>query len=128
MACVFVHATCGDAKGNWFDEVYFVIPSDRACEGRFIYDGSGRINAKNPSDKAARNMIEALKLDHRGLDNERKKVIQNIERELLSIGPDWDEVEMEIVSLSTGDEKGRMVGFAQVARRYLEEERDERVL
>lgn len=119
--------TCGEAKGDWYDEQDFVIPSETECEGRFIYDGSGRIEAKSPSDRAARNMIGVLKLDDPRLDNERKKVIQDIEGDLLSNGPDWDEVEMEIVSLSTPDDEGRMTGFAQVARRYLEEERGERL-
>ena len=127
MADRFPHATCGDAKGDWYDERDFVIPSDSGCEDRFVYDGSGRIDTKDPCDLAARNMIEALKLGHPSLDSERKKVVQGIERDLLSGGPDWSEVEREMVSLNTADEEGRMTGFAQVARRYLEEERDARV-
>ena len=124
----FPHATCGDAKGDWYDEQDFVMPSDPDCEDRFSYDAAGRIGAKNPADRAARNMIEALRLGSPSLDNERKKVIQNVEWELLSDDPNWNEVEREISSLDTPDESGKMVGFAQVARRYLEEERDERAL
>ena len=127
MAETFLSSTCGDAKGDWYDEQDFVMPSDAECEHRFIYDGSGRIETKNPSDRAARNMIEALKLDHPRLDNERKKVILDIERDFLSNGPDWNDVEMEIISLNTPDDEGRLIGFAQVARRYLEEERGERL-
>ena len=123
----FLKSTCGEAKGDWYDEQDFVMPSEAECEDRFIYDGSGCIETKNPSDRAARNMIEVLKLDHPRLDNDRKKVIQDIEGDLLSNGPGWDDVEMEIVSLNTLDNEGRMTGFAQVARRYLEEERGERL-
>ena len=119
MAERFRYATCGDAKGDWYDEQHFVIPSAPDCEDRFVYDASGRIGAKDPCDRAAVNMIAALKLDHPSLDNER---------DCLSGQPDWREVETEIVSSSAPDEEGRMVGFAQVARRYLEEERDERLL
>ena len=125
MAERFRHATCGEAKGDWYDEQHFVIPSAPDCEDRFVYDASGRIGAKDPCDRAAVNMIAALKLDHPSLDSERKKVIQDIEQDFLSGRPDWSEVETEIGSSSATDEEGRMVGFAQVARRYLEEERDE---
>ena len=127
MADRFPHVTCGDAKGDWYDERDFVMPSESDCEDRFVYDGSGRIDTKDPTDVAARNMIKALKLGHPGLDNERRKVIQGIERDLLSAGLDWNEVEREITSLNAPDKEGRLVGFAQVARRYLEEERDVRV-
>ena len=70
-------------------------------------------------------MIEKLKLDDAGLNNERKKVIQSIERDVLFSEPDRNEVEKELERLRSTDEKGRMTGFAQVARRYLEDERDE---
>lgn len=128
MAEKFLHRTCGDAKGDWCDVHHFVISSDPGCEDRCSYDASGGIEANSACDRAARNMIEKLKLDHPSLANERKKVIHDIERDVLSNGPDWHEVQLEIGSLNTVDDEGRMTGFAQVARRYLEEEREERVL
>ena len=70
-------------------------------------------------------MIEKLKLDDAGLNSERKKVIQSIEQDVLFNGPDWNEVERELGRLRSTDNEGRMTGFAQVARRYLEDERDE---
>lgn len=121
----FMAATCGDAKGNWYHERDYVIPSDPGCEDRFSYDGSGAIAPKNPADRGARSMIEKLNLEDAGLSNERKKVIQSIERDVLFKGPDWNEVEKELDRLRSTDEDGRMTGFAQVARRYLEDERDE---
>ena len=124
MLMKFPHSTCGDAKGDWYDEERFVIPSDERCEERFVYDASGRIGAKDGSDWGAWNMIEALKLDHAALRNERKRVIQELERAFFSAGPDWGEVEREILCLRGIDDEGRQTGFAQVARRYLEEERD----
>lgn len=124
MLSKFPHSTCGDAKSDWYDEQSFVIPSDEGCEERFAYDASGRIGAKNGSDGGAWNMIGALELDHPALRNERKKVIQELERTFFSAQPDWGEVEREIFFLSATDEEGRQTGFAQVARRYLEEERN----
>ena len=121
----FFSSTCGDAKGNWYHERDYVIPSNAGCEDRFSYDGSGAIGPKDPGDLGARNMIANLKLDDAGLNNERKKVIQSIEQDVLSKGPDWNEVERELGRLCSTDGEGRMTGFAQVARRYLEEERDE---
>ena len=70
-------------------------------------------------------MIEKLNLEDAGLSNEREKVIQSIERDVLFKEPDWNEVEKELDRLRSTDEDGRMTGFAQVARRYLEDERDE---
>ena len=70
-------------------------------------------------------MISALKLNHPSLNNDRKKIIQNVELEVLSKEPALEEIEDEIGGWNATDEEGRMKGFAQVARRYLEEERAE---
>ena len=128
MSEKFPYATCGDAKGDSYDELDFVMPSEANCEERFSYDGSGQISAKSTSDKGASNIIRALRLDHPSLNNERKKVIQDLEQVFFSSGPDWGEVEREILNLDATDEEARMMGFAQVARRYLEDERDAGVL
>ena len=98
------------------------MPSEENCEERFVYDGAGQISAKEAADSAACNMIRALRLGHGSLNYQRKRVIQDVERELFSAGMDWRDVEREIASLKETDERGRMTGFAQVARRYLEEE------
>ena len=51
-------------------------------------------------------MIGALELDHPALRNERKKVIQELERTFFSAQPDWGEMEREIFFLSATDEEG----------------------
>ena len=117
--------TCGSAKNRWYDEENYVMPSDAGCEDRFVYDGSGQILEKDALDRGARNMISALKLNHPSLNNDRKKIIQNVELEVLSKEPALEEIEDEIGGWNATDEEGRMKGFAQVARRYLEEERAE---
>ena len=57
----FLNSTCGDAKGNWYHERAYVIPSDPGCEDRFSYDGSGAIGPKDPADHGGRNMIEGCR-------------------------------------------------------------------
>ena len=112
--------TCGDAKGNWFDEGHHIMPSDETCEARFKFSDSGNILPNDTGDVSARNMIEKLNLNDEGLASDRRKLIQEIEEILVSQDPDEKLEQMR--SWCEPDDAGAMAGFAQVARRYFEEE------
>lgn len=114
--------TCGDAKGDWFDECYHVMPSDPDCESKFVYGNAGGIEPKNRDDVAAHNMIDNLNLRNEVLALERKKVIQEIEREILQSDAQPGDKADQINSWCSPDRTGMMTGFAQVVRRYFEEE------
>ena len=115
--------TCGRAKGNWFNRSDYIIPIDPCCEGRFVYTGAGKIEPQNPCHTAAIQMIDILKLNDPSLVSERKKIVQYIMCTFFSDDPDTtDEIQNEIDDLNTPDAEGRLRGFSQVSKRYLEEE------
>ena len=114
--------TCGSAKGEWYDEEHSIIPSQADCEGRFMYDGAGQIRAADDQDTGAINMIGKLRLYDQALNSERKKIAVELEREFLDLSPSAAEVRREIDRWLHADDAGRLSGFAQVAKRYLEEE------
>ena len=97
------------------------MPSDPECESKFKYTDAGNILPKNGGDMVARNMIEHLNLDDDGLASDRKKVIREIE---VILDSDFSEPEKLVHARSWYEPDGdnRMSGFAQVARRYFEEE------
>ncbi len=114
---------CTVSKGNWFDPLDYIIPSDPCCEGRFRYTGAGKIEPQNLCDTAAMNMIKMLNLNNLALKYARKQIIQYIARTFFSDDPDTtDEIQDEIDDLNTPDADGRLTGFSQVSRRYMEEE------
>ena len=119
--------TCGRAKGNWFNPSDYIIPSDPCCEGRFIYTGAGKIEPQNPCDTATMNMIKILNLNNLALKYARKQIIQYIARTFFSDDPattpvTTDEIQDEIDALNAANADGRLTGFSQVSRRYIEEE------
>ena len=114
--------TCGAAKDDWYDEQHSIMPSEEDCELRFMYDAAGQVSPTEDDDQAARNMIERLRLDDAALNNERKKIVQELEQDVLGQSPTVLELREEIDSWLEVDEAGRLSGFAQVARRYLEVE------
>jgi len=61
------------AAGNWWDPNDFVKPTDKSCEGKFLYSISGKIDG---TDQSAKTFIGKLKLDHRTLDGLRSSTIQ----------------------------------------------------
>ncbi len=68
-------------------------------------------------------MIDVLKLDDPALEYARKKIVQEITRTFFSDYPaTTDEIQDEVDDLNTPDADGRLRGFSQVSRRYLEEE------
>ena len=119
--------TCGRAKGNWFNRSDYITPSDPCCEGRFRYTGAGKIEPQNLCDTAAMNMIKMLNLNNLALKYARKQIIQYIARTFFSDDPDTtpattDEIQDEIDALNAANADGRLTGFSQVSRRYMEEE------
>lgn len=116
--------TCGNAKNDWFDVQFHVIPSDPDCEFRFVYSGAGKISPKDGNDRAAWNMIENLQLNDPSLVNERKKLILIVERDIVRSADLGDALDQLYESWRMPDTRGRLQGFAQVAYRYIEEEQD----
>ena len=76
--------TCGEAKGDWFDEDHFVIPSDPNCENRFRYDPNGTIRAVEVNDISAINMINHLNLSAAALAYERGVVVKGVEEDIIA--------------------------------------------
>jgi uncharacterized protein (TIGR02646 family) len=69
------------AKGNWpspEEEDKFVSPLDKSCETRFYYLYSGKVKARNDSDKAAKETIDKLNLNDKELRDNRRLVIRGI--------------------------------------------------
>ena len=115
--------TCGRAKGNWFNRSDYITPIDPCCECHFRYTGAGKIKPQNPCHTAAIQMIDALKLNDPSLVSERKQIIQYIARTFFSDDPDTTgEIQDEIDDLNAANADGRLTGFSQVSRRYMEEE------
>lgn len=114
--------TCGDAKAEWFDQLSHVIPSDARCEARFTYTAAGEILCKDDHDDGANNMIERLNLNDPVLVYERKKLIAEIENELRRSNDAFHYAMATIATWRTPNREGRLVGFAQVVYRYLEDE------
>ena len=82
----------------------------------------GKIEPQNPCHTAIQ-MIDVLKLNDPSLVSERKKIVQYIMCTFFSDDPDTtDEIQNEIDDLNTPDTDGRLRGFSQVSKRYLEEE------
>ena len=114
--------TCGNAKGDWYDERYSIMPSEQGCEERFMYDGAGQIKPSDSRDQGASNMIVKLRLYDPSLNNERKKIIHELEVSVLRYSPTLGGVQEEIDRWLETDGTGRASGFSQVAKRYLETE------
>ncbi len=104
------------------------MPSNSECETKFSYNGDGEIRPNDPNDTAAQNMITILKLDDEGLTFDRKKVVQNIEQSILQSGIQDHDIVEQIKSWWEPDDNGKMSGFAQVARRYFDEELEESLI
>lgn len=63
-------------KADWYDADLMVSPLTEACEKRFHFSLFGKIKPTNPADKAARETITRLGLDHDSLTDMRKQAIQ----------------------------------------------------
>jgi uncharacterized protein (TIGR02646 family) len=110
--------TCGDAKGDWFDDQFHIKPSEPGCEQRFTYGTTGEIFA-TPGDQAALNMILHLRLDDSTLKYERGQIIQEVEQ---AIAQGHTSAADEILLRRTPGPQGRLPSLGHVAARYLENE------
>ena len=116
--------SCGAAKDNWFDEQFHVIPSDPHCECRFLYSAAGEVLAKEESDQGATNMIEILRLNDPTLVMERKKLLTDVEQDIAQSDESSDALDHYCDAWRLPDTSGGLPSFAQVAYRYIEEERN----
>ena len=114
--------TCGEAKDNWYDEEFSIIPSEFGCESRFCYTGEGEVIRKRETDIAAENMIEILLLNDPGLAYDRKRIILEIELDMRVADAAGQSFGAILARWQARDADGRLSSFTQVACRYIEEE------
>lgn len=114
-------STCGDAKGDQFDEAAHVEPWDPQCERRFVYGSSGEVRAFVNGDSGAETMVEILKLREQSLVLERRTLLAAFEADIASGAITAGNVAEEIRRLRAAT-AGRRIGFSHVAARYLETE------
>lgn len=110
--------TCGNYKGDWFDEDCHITPAPESCADRFRFRSSGMIAGDDTPD--ADKMIQVLNLNHPELVTDRQRVIENLERELA------EDVPPEVLRQSylDTDHDGARPGFANVAIGYLDAQPD----
>jgi uncharacterized protein (TIGR02646 family) len=114
-------STCGDAKGDQFNESSCVEPWDPGCEQRFAYGSFGVIGAAVTGDAAAETMIKFLNLLDESLVLDRRTLLSAFEADIAGGLITAANVSAEIQRLRT-PEAGRRVGFSHIAARYLEVE------
>ena len=71
--------TCGNVKGNWFDEANHVPTAYAACTQRFKFSLNGDVEAADATDDAANTMIRVLNLNHPELVKDRESVLYIID-------------------------------------------------
>ncbi|MYG28848.1 MAG: TIGR02646 family protein, partial [Boseongicola sp. SB0677_bin_26] len=77
--------TCGNAKGDRFEEDKSVEPDYPACTRRFRFLLSGEVAPRSDDDTAAVAMIELLNLNHRELRKDREDILDRIDGESLDL-------------------------------------------
>ena len=97
--------TCGNYKGNWFEETHHVSPNYPNCTSRFRFSLNGRVAAALDGDKGAENMIEKLHLNHPELVKDRENILIFIDGGLLDENDFLDD--------------GKAVSYAHVAFQHL---------
>ena len=107
--------TCGNGKGNWFEEDCHISPENEACTNRFFYGSSGGIRSDGTPE--AIKMIEILNLNDQELIRERAELIEEIDEELnASVRAD------DLFEHYSRTSNASRVSFANVALRYLQGE------
>ena len=71
--------TCGNKKGDRFDEANCIEPDYPACTYRFRFLLTGEVAPELDNDAAARTMIVVLNLNHRELKKDRKDTLDGID-------------------------------------------------
>lgn len=82
--------TCGNSKGDWFDETTCIEPDYPACTNRFRFLLTGEISAALDGDVAAESMIDLLNLNHRELRKDREDILDRIDDESLDLTDFFD--------------------------------------
>ena len=105
--------TCGDFKGDWFEEECHVPPAPESCAEQFRFRSSGHIAGRGASE--AEKMIEVLNLNHPALVTERRTLIESLDEDLNEDVPGDDLLR----SYRDTDGSGARPSFANVAIGYL---------
>ena len=71
--------TCGNAKGDRFEEAECIEPDYPACMRRFRFLLTGEVAPGSDDDAAAGAMIELLNLNHRELRKDREDILDRID-------------------------------------------------
>ena len=108
-----VRPTCGNFKGDWFDEECHVPPAPESCAERFRFRSSGRIAGGGTPE--AEKMIDVLNLNHRELVTERRTLIESLDKDLNGGLPRADLLQ----DYRDPDGSGARPSFANVAIGYL---------
>ena len=107
--------TCGNHKGEWFDEECHIPPVPESCAERFRYHLSGKV--ADDGSREAQRMLDVLNLNHSELIRERKEIIEDLETEL-ERGIPHRELSQDYLDI---DGSGARPGFSNVAIGYLRE-------
>lgn len=105
--------TCGNKKGDWFDEGCHIEPAPESCAERFRFRSSGDITGDGTAE--ATEMIEVLNLNHRELATERQNLIETLDHQL-NEGEPRHHVLQDYLDT---DRRGARPSFANVAIGYL---------
>lgn len=76
--------TCGNFKGDWFEETHHVSPDYPTCTLRFRFSLTGSVNPALDGDIGAQNMITRLHLNHPELVKDREDVLMLIDGGVLN--------------------------------------------
>ena len=108
-----IRQTCGNRKGDWFEEGCHVPPAPESCTERFRFRSSGRI-AGDDSTEAGK-MIEVLNLNHPELVTDRRTLIGSLDEDLNGGVPRDDLLRSYLAT----DGSGARPSFANVAIGYV---------
>jgi uncharacterized protein (TIGR02646 family) len=114
-------ATCGKAKGDWFDNDRHIDPTEDNCNLRFSYGMNGEIFPSISEDIAAETMIKVLNLNETVLSYERKLILLEIENEITNGVINPENMEDEIASFKIPTENGFVSNLSHVAARYIQD-------
>ena len=82
--------TCGNFKGNWFDEAAHIYPAYSECTSHFRFMLNGEVVAAEEGDLAAANMIAHLNLNLPELRKGRKDILLMVDEGTLTKDDFWD--------------------------------------
>ena len=105
--------TCGNHKGDWFEEGCHVPPAPESCAERFRFRSSGHVAGGGSPE--AEKMIVVLNLNHPELVIDRRTLIESLDEDLNGGAPQDDLLR----SYLDTDRSGARPSFANVAIGYL---------